>query len=90
MLLALALSIVGAYRTAARCDRYSSSPSIWSTQEWPSTCVMNVSSKPAAAQFKDLRGRPADQLMPVSCGLTGYLPTDAEWQANKDFFIGKR
>jgi hypothetical protein len=89
LLLALALSIVGAYRAAARCDRYTSSSSIWSTQEWPSTCVMNVASQPAA-KFKDLRGREADRLMPVSCGLTGYLPREAEWTANKDFFLDKR
>jgi hypothetical protein len=57
-------------------------------QDWPSTCVLNVGQ--AHTRFADLEGATADELLAVSCGVTGYVPEsdgpDSEWVRNRDYF----
>ena len=87
-LVAISLLIVGGYRTLARCDRFSPSGSVFGTQPWPSTCLVNVG--PSASRFADLDALNATDLgtyLPMSCGYNGYVPDHAEWSKNKDYFV---
>ncbi len=53
-------------------------------QEWPSTCLLNVGQ--AHENFTDLEGASAAEFLPVSCGVSGYIPDDTEWARNRDYF----
>ena len=55
MIVALALAIVGSYRTNARCDQFKDPESklgIFATQPWPQTCL--IQSGAVVSDFSDL------------------------------------
>ena len=88
LILALALAIVGGYRTNAKCDKFAfqSNLGIFATQPWPQTCLVQ-SGAPVSA-FADLSTfDPASMtLRATSCGLQDYLPDQKEWSKNADYF----
>ncbi len=53
-------------------------------QPWPKTCLMNVGR--AADNFSALEGAGADEFLAVSCGVSGYVPDNEEWERNRDYF----
>jgi hypothetical protein len=81
----VSVAIVGGYRSLARCDRFSHSSSVFGQQPWPDTCLLNVG--PRTSNFSLLNASTADDFMPVSCGISGYVPNEEEWSNNKDYFI---
>jgi hypothetical protein len=84
VLVCLSLLIVGGYRSLAQCNRFAAGGSVFGNQPWPNLCVMSVGSP--AADFWSLNGSSASNLMPVSCGLNGYIPSQKEWEANRGYF----
>jgi hypothetical protein len=80
----VSVAIVGGYRSLAQCDRFSDSSSVFGQQPWPGTCLLNVG--PRASNFSLLNGSTADEFMPVSCGISGYVPNGEEWSNNNDYF----
>ncbi len=80
----ISLAIVGGYRSLAQCNRFSDSNSVFGLQPWPGTCLLNVG--PKESKFSLLNGSTANEFMPVSCGISGYVPSDEEWNKNKDYF----
>jgi hypothetical protein len=82
VLIAMSLTIILGYRHLAQCSRFGDS--IFSRAEWPTTCLLNVGR--VAGNFSALRGEDPTDFMPVSCGVSGYVPTSDEWDANVDYF----
>ncbi len=40
----------------------------------------------AADNFSALEGAGADEFLAVSCGVSGYVPNNEEWERNRDYF----
>ncbi len=83
VLVAMSLTIILGYRHLAQCGRFGNG-SIFAMSEWPKTCLINVGQR--VANYSSLRNTSTDEYMAVSCGPSGYVPTNDEWDANSDYF----
>jgi hypothetical protein len=82
VLFAMSLAIILGYRHLAQCSRFGGS--VFARPEWPNTCLLNVGQR--AGNFSALRGAQAGDFMAVSCGTSGYVPNNEEWDAQSDYF----
>ncbi len=47
-------------------------------------CLLNVGQ--VHERFADLEGANISEFLPVSCGVSGYIPDNDEWASNRDYF----